>query len=74
VRVPVAHAVHNATWTLLSAFTVTTHPVVVEEYLAGDNGALILITTVLAAMWIRRRLVRRTLGVQTHSHLVAASA
>jgi hypothetical protein len=34
--------------------------VVVEEYLAGDNGAVILGTTILAAWWIRRRLVGRS--------------
>ena len=56
----IAHAVHNAAWALLGAFTLTTHPVAVEEYLAGDNGVLILVTTVLAAGWIRHRLVRRT--------------
>jgi membrane protease YdiL (CAAX protease family) len=56
----VAHAVHNAAWALLGAFTVTSHPVVVEEYLAGDNGAVILGTTILAAWWIRRRLVGRS--------------
>lgn len=54
-----AHAVHNASWSLLGAFTVTSHPVAVEEYLAGDNGVLILGTTILAAWWIRRRLVTR---------------
>lgn len=59
----VAHAVHNGAWALLGAFTVTSHPVVVEEYLAGDNGALILGTTILGAWWIRRRLVSRA-GVQ----------
>jgi uncharacterized protein len=56
----VAHAVHNAAWGLLGAFTATSHPVVVEEYLAGDNGALILGTTILAAWSIRLRLTGRT--------------
>ena len=65
----VAHAVHNAAWALLGAFTVTSHPVVVEEYLAGDNGAVILGTTILAAWWIRRRLVTRA-----HLHSVPAAA
>jgi uncharacterized protein len=51
----VAHAVHNAAWALLGTFTITDHDVVVEEYLAGDNGILILGTTILAAWLIRRR-------------------
>jgi membrane protease YdiL (CAAX protease family) len=55
----VGHAVHNAAWSLLGAFTVTSHPVVVDEYLAGDNGLFILVTTALAAWWVRHRLVSR---------------
>jgi len=54
-----AHSVHNAAWALLGAFTVTSHPVIVEEYLAGDNGVLVLLTTILAAWWVRHRLVSR---------------
>jgi len=30
--------------------------VVVNEYLAGDNGILILVGVVVAAIWVRRRL------------------
>ena len=48
----IAHAVHNAAWGTLAAFTLTSSPVVVNEYLAGDNGILILVTTVLGAVWI----------------------
>ena len=48
----IAHAVHNAAWATLAAFTLTSNPVVVNEYLAGDNGILILATTALGAIWI----------------------
>ena len=41
-----AHATHNASWALLGAFTATSHDVAVEEYLAGDNGLLILVATI----------------------------
>jgi membrane protease YdiL (CAAX protease family) len=48
----IAHAVHNAAWGTLAAFTVTSYPVMVNEYLAGDNGILILMTTALGAVLI----------------------
>src|SRR5919112_2606346 len=54
----VAHAVHNAAWGGLAAFTLTSSPVMVNEYLAGDNGILILATTVVGAIWIGRMLRR----------------
>jgi membrane protease YdiL (CAAX protease family) len=54
----IAHAVHNAAWGALSAFTLTSNPVMVKEYLAGDNGILILITTVIGAVLIGRVLRR----------------
>lgn len=50
----IAHAVHNAAWGLLAAFTLTSSPVVVNEYLAGDNGVLILVGTAIAAVWLGR--------------------
>ena len=50
----IAHGVHNASWGALAALTVTSSPVLVNEYLAGDNGVLILITTIVAAFWLRR--------------------
>ena len=53
----IAHSAHNGAWGTLAAFTVTTSPVVVNEYLVGDNGVLILIGTVLVAVWLGRRLV-----------------
>ena len=54
----IAHGVHNAAWGALSALTVTTSPVLVNEYLAGDTGVLILLATILAAFWLRRWLHR----------------
>jgi membrane protease YdiL (CAAX protease family) len=50
----IAHGVHNASWGALAALTVTGSPVLVDEYLAGDTGVLILTTTVVAAFWLRR--------------------
>jgi uncharacterized protein len=52
----IGHSVHNAAWGTLAAFTATSYPVVVNEYLAGDNGILILVGVVVAAIWVRRRL------------------
>jgi membrane protease YdiL (CAAX protease family) len=49
-----AHSVHNAAWFTLAAFTATSSPVVVNEYLAGDSGILILVGTALAAFWVGR--------------------
>ena len=54
----IAHGVHNAAWGALSALTVTTSPVLVNEYLAGDTGLLILLGTILAAFLLRRWLRR----------------
>src|SRR5918995_6652138 len=34
------HSVHNVAWSTLGALTATSSPVVVNEYLAGDNGVL----------------------------------
>jgi hypothetical protein len=36
----------------LAAFTLTSNPVVVNEYLAGDNGILIFVGAVIGAIWI----------------------
>ena len=54
----IAHGVHNAAWGALSALTVTTSPVLVNEYLAGDTGLFILLGTILAAYLLRRWLSR----------------
>jgi uncharacterized protein len=53
-----AHAVHNAAWGVLGAFTVTSYPIVVNKYLVGDYGVLILIGAVIGAVWLNRRLMR----------------
>jgi len=48
----IAHAAHNAAWGTLGAFTVTSYPVVVNQYLVGDNGILILIGVAIGAIWL----------------------
>ena len=53
-----AHAVHNAAWGTLGAFTATSYPVIVNKYLVGDYGILILVGAVIGAIWINRRLMR----------------
>jgi membrane protease YdiL (CAAX protease family) len=50
----IAHSVHNASWAALAGLTVTSSPVLVNEYLAGDNGVFILMSTIVAALWLRR--------------------
>ena len=52
----IAHAVHNAAWNILGAFTlITASPVLVNVYLVGDFGLLILIGTVIGAIWVGHR-------------------
>jgi CAAX protease family protein len=51
----IGHSVHNAAWNALGAFTVASNPVVVNEYLAGDNGILILVGTAVGAVWLGRK-------------------
>jgi len=53
----IAHAVHNAAWGVLGAFTATSYPVIVNKYLVGDYGLLILAGAVFGAVWINRRLL-----------------
>jgi uncharacterized protein len=53
-----AHTAHNAAWATLGAFTLTSSPVVINEYLAGDNGVLILVGTAIAAVWLGRKVNR----------------
>jgi uncharacterized protein len=53
-----AHAVHNAAWEVLGAFTVTSYSVIVNKYLVGDFGVLILVGAVIGAVWLNRRLMR----------------
>ncbi|MFI5938475.1 lysostaphin resistance A-like protein [Actinoplanes sp. NPDC051494] len=50
-----AHFAHNATFALLGTYAIsTTHPVAVDEYLAGDTGLFVLIGTVAAAVLVSR--------------------
>jgi len=48
----IAHAVHNTAWSTLGAFTVTASPVLVNLYLVGDYGILILVGVVIGAIWV----------------------
>jgi membrane protease YdiL (CAAX protease family) len=54
-----AHAVHNAAWDAIGAFTLTSYPVLVNKYLVGDFGVLILVGAVIGAVWLNRTLMRR---------------
>jgi membrane protease YdiL (CAAX protease family) len=52
----IAHSVHNAAWNVLGALTViTAAPVLVNVYLVGDFGILILIGSAIGAIWFGRR-------------------
>jgi membrane protease YdiL (CAAX protease family) len=55
----VAHAVHNGLVDTLGALTMTASPVLVNLYLVGDNGILIVLSTALAALWVRHILSAR---------------
>ena len=48
----IGHSVHNAAWDALGAMTATSYPVLVNLYLVGDNGILILMATALGAIWV----------------------
>jgi membrane protease YdiL (CAAX protease family) len=55
----IAHAVHNAAWDVLGAVTlITASPVLVNVYLVGDFGLLILIGAAIGAIWFGRRYKR----------------
>ena len=54
----IAHSMHNAAWGTLAAFTATSYPLIVNKYLVGDYGILILIGGVIASIWVGRRLMR----------------
>jgi uncharacterized protein len=55
----IAHAVHNSLVDTLGALTATSLPVLVNLYLVGDNGILIVATTALGAAWVGHILRRR---------------
>jgi membrane protease YdiL (CAAX protease family) len=49
----IAHAVHNAVWNVVGAFTlITASPLLVNVYLLGDFGLLILIGTAIGAIGV----------------------
>ena len=50
-----AYTAHNGAWNTLGAFTLTANPVVLNEYLVGDNAILIWVGTVVAAVWLGRK-------------------
>jgi uncharacterized protein len=52
----IAHAVHNHAWGILAVFTATSYPVIVNKYLGGDYGLLIVVGGVIAAIWVGHRL------------------
>jgi len=51
-----AHFAHNASFAVLATYVITTdHPVVVNEYLAGDTGLFVLVGTAACAIALARR-------------------
>jgi uncharacterized protein len=58
----IAHAVHNSLVDTLAVLTATSSPVLVNLYLVGDNGILIVVSTALGAMWVGYLLRRRALN------------
>lgn len=52
----IAHAVHNAAWGTLGAFTVASSPVLVNKYLVGDFGLLIVVGAAIGAVLVGRML------------------
>jgi membrane protease YdiL (CAAX protease family) len=50
----IAHSVHNTAWGVLGAFTVTSSTVLVNKYLVGDFGLLILVGAVIASIFVGR--------------------
>jgi len=50
----IAHAVHNSAWPALGAFTATSSAVLVNKYLVGDFGILILVGAVIGAVLVGR--------------------
>ena len=52
----IAHSVHNAAWGVLGAFTATSSAVLVNKYLAGDYGLLILVGAVIGSVLVGRML------------------
>jgi uncharacterized protein len=51
----IAHGVHNHAWGILGVFTATSYPAIVNKYLGGDYGILIVVGGVIAAIWVGHR-------------------
>jgi CAAX protease family protein len=54
----IAHAVHNAAWGALGAFTATSYPLLINNYLVGDYGLLIVVGAVIGSVFVGRMLGR----------------
>ncbi len=50
-----AYTAHNGAWNTLGAFTLTANPVVLNEYLVGDNAVLIMVGSAVAAVRLGRK-------------------
>ena len=48
----IAHSVKNASWDIFGPLTATSSPVLVNEYLAGDTGILILVSAVIGSVLV----------------------
>ena len=74
----IAHAVHNSLVDTLLVLTATSSPVLVNLYLVGDNGVLIVATTAIGAAWVgyilRRRAQNKALPGAEAPDAVAAPA
>jgi len=70
----IGHSVHNAAWGTLGAFTVTSSPVLVNVYLVGDFGLLILIGAVIGAIWMGHMLRNGMNEAQQSGEAPAATA
>jgi uncharacterized protein len=49
------HSMHKTAWPLLGALTATSSPIVVNYYLAGDAGILIVVGLELVGIWLAYR-------------------
>jgi uncharacterized protein len=74
----IAHSVHNAAWGVLGALTATSSPVLVNLYLVGDYGILILVGVVIGAIWLgyylRRGMNEAQVGTATPEVTVPPAA
>jgi len=64
----IAHAVHNSAWGIMVGFTATSSPQLVNDYLLGDFGIVVIVAVAIGAVLVSR-LVREgdePQAVQTH--------